>query len=93
MTAPEAFTTSSGKSRPLHVVERAQLAEWRGRQPRSLGQWMEANRFEAAAGSVLVLPGDDGIAGAILGIGDARDPYSYAHAPFALPHPKSGLHC
>jgi leucyl aminopeptidase len=77
MNAPEAF--------PLYLVERARLAEWRGRQPRSLGQWMEANRFEAAAGTVLVLPGDDGIAGAILGIGDARDPYSYAHAPFALP--------
>ena len=85
MTAPEAFTTSSGNSRPLHVVERAQLAEWRGRQPRSLGQWMEANRYEGAAGSVLVLPGEDGIAGAILGIGDARDPYSYAHAPYGLP--------
>jgi leucyl aminopeptidase len=34
---------------------------------------------------VLLLPGDDGIAGAVLGIGDRLDPLAYAHAPFALP--------
>lgn len=85
MNAPEAFATPSADARPLYLVERAQLAEWRGRQPRSLAQWMEAHRFEAAAGSVLVLPGENGIAGAVLGIGDPRDPYSYSHAPFALP--------
>jgi len=86
MTLPNGFADSPGRSpRPLHLVDREQLAAWRGRQPGALGQWMDAHRFEAAAGSVLVLPGSDGIGGAIVGIGDAGDPYSYAHAPFALP--------
>ncbi|TAK38655.1 MAG: leucyl aminopeptidase family protein [Lysobacteraceae bacterium] len=86
MTLPNGFADYPGRSpRPLHLVDREQLAAWRGRQPGALGQWMDAHRFEAAAGSVLVLPGSDGIGGAIVGIGDARDPYSYAHAPFALP--------
>src|SRR5690606_7535318 len=85
MTTPDAFTSSADNARPLHLVSRDRLADWRGRQPRSLGQWMEANRFEAAAGTVLLLPGDDGIAGAVLGVGDAADPYAYAHAPYALP--------
>src|SRR5690606_34691566 len=41
---------------------------------------------DAAAGSQLTLPGGDGaLAGAVLGIGDALDPFSYAHAPHALP--------
>lgn len=85
MNATQGSTRSPATARSLHIVDRERLAAWRDRQPGSLGQWMEANRFEAAAGSVLLLPGDDGIAGAVLGVGDARDPYSYAHAPFALP--------
>ena len=86
MTLPPGFTDSASPApRPLHFVGRDQLAAWRGRQPADLGQWMDAHRFEAAAGSVLVLPGADGIAGAVVGTGDPRDPYSYAHAPFALP--------
>ena len=28
---------------------------------------------------------EDGLAGAVIGIGDALDPYAYAHAPFGLP--------
>ncbi|MDG6348688.1 hypothetical protein QAA18_08040, partial [Luteimonas sp. 8-5] len=57
----------AGTPRPLHLVTREELAAWRGRQPRSLGQWMEAHRFDAAAGTLLVLPGDEGIGGAVLG--------------------------
>ncbi|HLT43909.1 MAG TPA: leucyl aminopeptidase family protein, partial [Luteimonas sp.] len=85
MNATQGSTRSPAAARSLHIVDRERVAAWRDRQPASLGQWMEANRFEAAAGSVLLLPGDDGIAGAVLGVGDARDPYGYAHAPFALP--------
>jgi leucyl aminopeptidase len=85
MNLPNGFVATPGSAaRPLHLVPREQLAQWRGRQPASLGQWMDAHRFEAAAGSVLVVPGADGIE-AIVGNGDPADPYSYAHAPFALP--------
>src|SRR5690606_1065997 len=84
-TTQDPNPTQDGTPRPLHLVTREELAAWRGRQPRSLGQWMEAHRFDAAAGTLLVLPGDDGIGGAVLGVGDLRDPYGYAQAPFALP--------
>ena len=85
MNLPNVFASSPGTSpRPLHIVTREQLAGWRAQRAESLGQWMDAHHFEAAAGSVLVVPSDAGIA-AVLGIGDPRDPYSYAHAPFALP--------
>ncbi len=35
--------------------------------------------------SVLLLPGEHGLSGAVLGTGDYADPYAYAHGPFALP--------
>src|SRR5690606_7626885 len=71
---------------PLHFVNRDGLEAWRGRQPTALVQWMRAHGFDAAAGSQLTLPGGDGaLAGAVLGVGDALDPFSYAHAPRSLP--------
>ena len=77
------FVADGDAPRPLYLVTRDTLAAWRERQPQAA--WIAANGFDAAPGSALVLPGVDGIAGAALGVGDARDPYSYAHAPYALP--------
>jgi leucyl aminopeptidase len=50
-----------------------------------VAQWLSAHGYDGAAGSALALPGDEGLVGAVLGIGDPLDPLSYAHAPFALP--------
>lgn len=87
MTSPPAFAAAPGVNlRPLHLVNRDGLAAWRARQPQTLAQWLMAHGFDASPGSLLALPGGDGsLAGAVLGIGDALDPYSYAHAPYALP--------
>jgi leucyl aminopeptidase len=72
--------------RHLYLVNRDALDAWRARQPDALVQWMRAHGYDAAAGSHLVLPGGEGgLAGAVLGIGDPLDPFSYAHAPYALP--------
>ncbi len=85
MSAALAYTGSSADARPLHVLERGQLAAWRERQPPAVQAWLDAQGFAAAPGSLLLLPGADGLAGAAIGIGDALDPYAYAHAPFGLP--------
>jgi len=88
MTLPNGFAERDPalSLRPLYLVNRDGLDAWRGRQPTALVQWMIAHGFDAAAGSQLTLPGDDGaMAGAVLGVGDALDPFSYAHAPMALP--------
>ncbi len=74
------------KLRPLYFLNRDALDAWRERQPQALVQWMLAHGFDALPGSLLSLPGDGGgLAGAVLGIGDPLDPFSYAHAPHALP--------
>ncbi|GAA4854836.1 leucyl aminopeptidase family protein [Luteimonas vadosa] len=76
----------SARPRPLYLVHRDRLQAWQSRQPAATVQWMLAHGFDAGAGSHLVLPGGDaGLAGAVLGIGDPLDPFSYAHAPSVLP--------
>jgi len=90
MSLPNGFTATSDTSLPLHCVARADFDAWRTQQLPALqlpasGGWIDAHTFNAASGSLLLLPGEHGIAGAVLGIGDPLDPMSYAHAPFALP--------
>ena len=70
---------------PLHVMTSTAFADWSARQSATLQAWLSAQQFTAAAGSHALLPGSDGLAGAVLGIGDAHDPFAYAHAPYALP--------
>ena len=91
MSLPSGFITAETAAEsaiaalPLHVVSRERLADWRASQPAATGAWLDAQGFDGAPGSALLLPGDDGASGAVIGIGDPLDPYSYGHAPFALP--------
>ena len=86
MPLPTGFTDASASALPLHVVSRADFAAWRDAQPAHVGAWTQAQGFDGSAGSALTLPGADGqMAGAVIGVGDALDPYSYGHAPTALP--------
>ena len=79
------FTTDTAAALPLYVLDRDQYTGWKSAQPAALQAWLDAQGFTAAAHSVALLPGEDGVAGAVLGVGDRADPYSYAHAPHALP--------
>ena len=88
MTLPAGFATSAdaGAVHPLHVVDKAGFAAWRDAQPPAVQAWLAAQRFDGSAGTAQSWADAEGaIAGAVLGIGDALDAYSYAHAPLALP--------
>ena len=88
MTLPNGFATTSDAAapRPLHLLQRDDLATWRDAQPAAVQTWLDAQQFDASAGSMLTWSGADGdIAGAVIGIGDPLDPLTYAHAPLALP--------
>ncbi|ALN93346.1 leucyl aminopeptidase family protein [Lysobacter gummosus] len=86
MTLPLGFTSSDADALPLALVGRVGFNAWRDALTPAAAAWAQAQGFDGSAGSVLVLPGEHGeLAGAALGIGDALDPYSYGHAPFALP--------
>ena len=79
------FTSNNAQALPLHVVDRTGFATWRDAQPETTRAWLSAQGFDGAAHSVALLPGAAGLAGAVIGIGDRADAYSYAHAPHALP--------
>ena len=85
MNLPTGFAEASSTALPLHVLEREQFATWREGLAPALQSWVDAQQFMAAAGALVLLPGEQGIAGAAIGIGDPHDPYSYAHAPHGLP--------
>ncbi len=80
-----AYARDQGPALPLHLVDRAGLARWQATQPPATAAWLQAQGFDAAPGSALLLPGPEGLAGAVLGVGDRLDPWAYAHGPKALP--------
>ena len=88
MTLPSGFAqpTDATHALPLHVIDKAGFDTWRDTQPAATQQWLAAHGFDASAGSTLAWSDGDGrLAGAVIGIGDAQDPFAYAHAPKALP--------
>ena len=85
MTTETGYTSDASRALPLHVLDQATFGDWLARQPAALQAWLHGQQFNAAPGTVALLPGNDGLAGAVLGVGDRADAYAYAHAPFALP--------
>ncbi|MBS0214340.1 MAG: leucyl aminopeptidase family protein [Proteobacteria bacterium] len=85
MTDRSAIITQADNAKPLWCLTAESFPAWLAKQPANIARWVEAQAYAANAGSALLLPGADGIAGAILAIGDPLDAYSYAHGPLALP--------
>ena len=86
MTLPPGYTPDSAAALPLHVVAKSGFAAWLATQPPAVQAWLAAQRFDAGAGSLQSWADAEGrVAGAVLGVEDALDPYAYAHAPRALP--------
>ncbi|MCQ8240470.1 leucyl aminopeptidase family protein [Rhizosaccharibacter radicis] len=53
------------------------------------GRWLRSQEFKATGGSLMLLPGPDGVAAAVLGLGEATpgtsDPTPFGALAFALP--------
>lgn len=84
-TLPTGFTASTDKALPLYVLDTTSFAAWRAGQSAAVAAFLDATGFAAAAGSVALIPGENGLAAGVIGVGDRADAYAYAHAPFALP--------
>ncbi|KAF1686707.1 leucyl aminopeptidase [Pseudoxanthomonas broegbernensis] len=80
-----AYVRTEGPALPLHLLDRAGYPAWLAALPAATAAWLQTQGFEAAPGTAALLPGEAGVAGAVLGIGDRLDPYAYAHGPAALP--------
>jgi leucyl aminopeptidase len=85
----DCLTESNTPTLPLHAVAPAGLDALLARLPAPQAAFLRAGGFTAKAGEVRLLPAEDGIAGAVLGLGAdpaaAASPWAFGAAPFALP--------
>lgn len=64
------FADPASISRALHVVAAPELAAFLRSLDTSTANWLLASGFEAALGDLRLIPGDDGVAAAVVGIGN-----------------------
>ena len=70
----------------LHAVAPSRLDALLRRLPPSAAAFLSASGFAAKAQELMLLPGQDGLAGAVLGLGDGPpDPWSFGALPDKLP--------
>ncbi len=70
---------------PLHAVRPSGLSAWLERLPPGQSAFLRAQNFAAKAGSLVLLPGGDGLSGAVLGLGDDRSPFAFGGLAKTLP--------
>jgi leucyl aminopeptidase len=85
----ECLAEPSADSLPLHAVTPAGLEALLAKLPAPQAGFLRASGFAAKAQEIRLLPGDGGLAGAVLGLGadaaEAARPWAFGGAPFALP--------
>jgi len=84
------FADPAAQSRPLHVVQSADLAGWAAAQPDVTQGWVAASGFAAGLGETLLLPDASGaVTAAVVGFGDAgaraRSRFGLSRAAATLP--------
>jgi leucyl aminopeptidase len=81
----DCLTEDDANALPLHTVRPAALEAFCAGLPRSQSAWLRATDFAAKAGELRLLPGPDGVAGAVLGLGEDQSPYVFGSLPAQLP--------
>jgi len=81
----DCLTEADTGARALHTVRPAALEAFLAGQPKATAAWLRATGFAAKAGELRLLPGPDGIIGAVLGLGDDRSPQVFGGLPADLP--------
>ncbi len=83
--------------RTVRCVRPDRLAAWSDGLPAADQAWLRAQGFGAKAGELLRFPGPDGIASAVLGLGEApgpgrsQNPYAFGGLATGLAEPSDGV--
>jgi leucyl aminopeptidase len=88
MTPPFlADPSDSAKALPLQAVTPATLPAWLDAAPPATRAFVAGQNFAGKAHELALLPGPDGVAGALAGLGDAArpGPWAWGGLPMALP--------
>ena len=72
-------------TRPLHAVRPSGLAAFLDSLPPAQGRFLRQLDFTAAAQELMFLPGEDGVVGAVLGLGEDNSPAAFGNLAFRLP--------
>jgi leucyl aminopeptidase len=83
--APPESGAAEMRALPIHAVRPEGLDAFMAAQEPAVSAFLAAQRFAAAAQSLILLPGPDGLAGAVLGLGDDRSPYAFGGLAERLP--------
>ena len=70
---------------PVYTVRPSGLTAFLATLPQAAQTFLQATGFAASAGSVALIPGPAGVAGAVLGLGEGNDQLIYGALPTALP--------
>lgn len=81
----EGLTASTPAALPLHAIRPHGLAGFLAAQAGAGAAFLRATGFAAKAGECVLLPGPDGLAGAVVGLGTESGPWAYGGLPRALP--------
>ena len=73
------------KARPVHAVRPEGLAALLAALPQAQADWARAVGFAGQAQELLLLPGEGGVAGAVLGLGADRSPFAFGDLAGKLP--------
>ena len=79
------LTDTDDGALPLHTTRPATLDAFLAGLPDSESRWLRATGFVAKSGELRLLPGPDGLAGAVLGLGTDRSPHIFGGLPAQLP--------
>ncbi len=81
----DCIVASADGARPLHVVRPDGLAGFLDTLPSGQKGFLVDTAFSAKAGELRFLPGAEGVAGAVLGIGTDSSPFVFGDLPAQLP--------
>ncbi len=83
--ALDCIAATTEGARPLHAVRPVGLSGLLDSLSPEQAAYVRDTGFAAAAQELILLPGADGIAGAVLGLGEDRSPYAFGGLALRLP--------
>ena len=81
----DCFAAEDEAALSLHTVRPNTLESFLSSLPPQHSAWLRATQFTAKAGESRLLPGSEGLAGAVLGLGQDRSPHVFGALPAQLP--------
>ena len=81
----DSLVTEAADARPLHPVRPDGLSSMLETLPVAQAAYLKASGFAAKAQELVLLPGPEGVAGAVLGLGADRTPYAFGGIASRLP--------